>query len=133
MTGGTRWGDVMNETIHPDRPSDVASPSSDPRVRMPDTSMLPGSEKAAPAAVGLLNTAIQGAHHTIERLADSAAPAVRQLGESVSADGEALHAKTDQYSYLHIAQPDREAYELALGEYFDSSPADVKIGLNVLN
>lgn len=86
----------MNETIYPDRPSDVAWPNSDPRARMPDTSMLPNSEKAAPAAVGLLNSAAQGAHHTIDRLADSAAPAGRQLGETVSAAAETLHATTDQ-------------------------------------
>jgi hypothetical protein len=38
--------------------------------------MLPDSEKAAPAAVGLLKQAVQGAHDTIDRLADSATPAV---------------------------------------------------------
>lgn len=63
---------------------------------VPNTSMLPGSEKAPPAAVGLLNSAVQGAHHTIDRLADSAAPAVRQLHQSVSAAGQTLNAKTDQ-------------------------------------
>jgi hypothetical protein len=63
---------------------------------VPDTSMLPGSEKAPPAAIGVLNDAVQGAHDTIDRLADRAAPAVRQLGESVAAVGETLQAKTDQ-------------------------------------
>ena len=87
----------MNETIHPD--SETAAPwptTGNHRVRVPDTSMLPGSEKAPPAAVGMLKHAVQGAHDTIDRLADSAAPAVRQLGESVAAAGETLHAKTDQ-------------------------------------
>lgn len=86
----------MNETIHPDSASDVRWPTGDPRVRAPDTSMLPGSEKAPPAAVVLLKNAVQGAHDTIDRLADVAAPAAQQLGESVSAAEEALHAKTDQ-------------------------------------
>ncbi|MDP1692042.1 MAG: hypothetical protein Q8L49_08870 [Burkholderiaceae bacterium] len=99
----------MNETNNPASASDVPWPTSDNRVRAPDTSMLPrsekatpaavgllGSEKAAPAAVGLLKSAAQGAHATIDRFADSAEPAVRQLGESVAAAGETLHAKTDQ-------------------------------------
>lgn len=86
----------MNETIHADSTSGVPWPTSDPRVQVPDTSMLPGSEKAPPAVIGLLKHAVQGAHDTIDHLADSAAPAVRQLGDSVSAAGETLHAKTEQ-------------------------------------
>jgi hypothetical protein len=86
----------MNETIHPDSASAVPWPTGDHRLQVSDTSMLPGSEKAPPAAVGLLKNAVQGAHDTIDRLADSAAPAVRQLGESVAAAGETLHAKADQ-------------------------------------
>lgn len=87
----------MNQPIHPNSASDAPWPSGDHRVRVPDTSMLPGSEKAPPAAVGLLKTAVQGAHNTIDHLADRAAPAVRQLAESVSAAGETLHAKSDQW------------------------------------
>lgn len=86
----------MNETNNPTSPSDVPWPTSVPRVGAPDTSMFPGSEKAAPAAVGLLKNAVQGAHDTIDHLADRAEPAVRQLDESISAAGETLHAKTDQ-------------------------------------
>ena len=86
----------MNETIHTNGQSDVPWPTSDHRVRVPDTSMLHGSEKAAPPVVGLLNHAVQGAHDTIDRLADSAAPAARQLGAQVSAAGDAIHAKTGQ-------------------------------------
>lgn len=86
----------MIETSHPDSASDVPWPSGDHRVRVPDTSMLPQTETAAPVAVGLPKTAVQGAHDTLDRLADSAAPAVRQLGEGVAAAGETLHAKADQ-------------------------------------
>ncbi len=86
----------MNETTYPNTSSDVPWPNGDNRVRVPDTSMLPGSEKAPPAAVGALKSAVQGAHDTLDRLADSATPAVRKLGESVCAAGEALHAKSDQ-------------------------------------
>jgi len=88
----------MNETIHPESASAVPWPTTgDQRMRLPDASMLPVSEKAPPAAVGLLKNAVQGAHDTIDRLADSAAPAVRQLGESVAAAGETLQAETDQF------------------------------------
>ena len=86
----------MNETIHPDSTSNVPWSNGDHRVRVPNTSMLPGSEKAPPATVGLLRNAVHGAHETIDRLAESAAPAVRELGDRVSAAEDALHAKTDQ-------------------------------------
>lgn len=86
----------MNETIHPDSPPDGPWPTNDHRMRVPDSSMLPGSEKVPPAAVGLLTHAVRGAHDTIDRLADSAAPVVRQLGDSVAAAEGVLHAKTDQ-------------------------------------
>ena len=84
----------MNEVIHPETTTAVPWPTSDHRVRASDPSMLPGSDKAAPAA--LLRNAVQGAHDTIDRFADSAAPAARQLGERVAAAGETLHAKTEQ-------------------------------------
>jgi hypothetical protein len=86
----------MNEFNDPVRAPDVPWAPSEPRVQVLETSVLQGGEKAAPAAVGLLKDAAQGEHHTIDRLADSAGPAVRQLGESVSAAGQTLHAKTDQ-------------------------------------
>ena len=86
----------MNETIHPDSTSNVPWSNGDHPVRVPNTSMLPGSEKAPPATVGLLRNAVHGAHETIDRLAESAAPAVRELGDRVSAAEDALHAKTDQ-------------------------------------
>jgi ElaB/YqjD/DUF883 family membrane-anchored ribosome-binding protein len=55
------------------------------------------SEQAPTAAVGLLKSAVQRAHDTIDRLADRATPAVRQLGDSVTATGETLQAKSDQW------------------------------------
>jgi hypothetical protein len=87
----------MNETLHPAAASDVPWPTSDHRVRVPDTSMLPGSEKAPPPAVDLLNRAVQGAHETVDRLADSAEPLARQLGERASAAEHALRAKSNQW------------------------------------
>jgi ElaB/YqjD/DUF883 family membrane-anchored ribosome-binding protein len=86
----------MNDTIHPGSLSDVPWPTGNHRVRVPNTSMLPGSEKATTSVVGLLNNTVQGAHNTIDRLADSAAPAAQQLGAQVSAAADAMHAKTDR-------------------------------------
>ena len=86
----------MNETIQPKSASELAFPNADHRVKTPNTSMLPGSEYPAPAAVGLLKDAAQGAHDTIDRLADSAAPTVRRLGEGVAATREMLRAKSEQ-------------------------------------
>jgi len=53
----------MNETIRPPPAlaSNVPWPTSDDRVRVPDTSMLPGSNPAPPPVVTLLNDAAQRA------------------------------------------------------------------------
>ncbi|MBA3056374.1 MAG: hypothetical protein KJ614_12175 [Gammaproteobacteria bacterium] len=86
----------MNETIQSNIGSNAPWPTSDQRVPMPDATTLPYREKDAPAAPGLLDNAVQGAHKTIDRIAESAEPAARQLGDSVAAATEALHTKTDQ-------------------------------------
>ena len=86
----------MNETTHPRRRIRCALAHQRPPhagARHVDAARQregrTGSGRPAEAAV-------QGAHDTIDRLADSAAPAVQQLGERVPAAGEALHAKADQ-------------------------------------
>ena len=84
----------MNETSHPNRVPDVARTTH--RVSVPDTSMLPGTESALPAAVDSLNRVVQGAHDAVDRFADSAAPKVRQVSEAVSGAETALRAKADE-------------------------------------
>jgi hypothetical protein len=86
----------MNENTVADNLSGVPWPTSGERVKVPDTSMLPGSEQAPPKAVGLLKDAVRGAHDTIDRFAESAAPAVRQLGDSVASAAESMNLRTDQ-------------------------------------
>jgi UDP-N-acetylmuramyl pentapeptide synthase len=86
----------MNETLHADGKSDVPWPTSDYRVPVPATSMLPGSEKAPTAAMNLLNHAVQGAHQAVDQIADRAAPIAREVGEHASAASDAVHAKTAQ-------------------------------------
>ena len=49
-----------------------------------------------PAATDSLNRVVQGAHDAVDRFAESAAPKVRQLGESVSSVETALRARADQ-------------------------------------
>ena len=87
---------MMNDPIQNDGASDVRWPTREPRIPMPETAILRGSDAAVPAATALLRSAAQGAHATIDHLADAAAPAVQQLGEGVSAAEDALHMKTDQ-------------------------------------
>ena len=86
----------MNEIKDVNPASDGHWRHSDRQMLVPDTSMLPGSDLPPPAAVGMLKTAVRGAHDTIDRMADRAEPAVRQLGVSVAAAEDALHAKAGQ-------------------------------------
>ena len=87
----------MNEISSTDNLSEPRWPTGDHRARLPDVGTLPFSEATPQAAVGLLKNAVQGAHHTLDRLADRATPAVRKLGERVSAANATLHAKRDQW------------------------------------
>lgn len=86
----------MNENNHSATPADAHWPATDHRVRLSDTSTPAVSETAPPATVGLLAQAARGAHDTIDRLADGAAPAMRQLGDRVAATEKALLEKTEQ-------------------------------------
>lgn len=86
----------MNQDIHSADTTDLPWSPTANRVPVPDTSMLPGSELPPPAAVGMLKTAVQGAHETVDRLAVAATPAVQKLGTKVSAAAEALNLKTRQ-------------------------------------
>jgi len=72
----------MNETTNHDNASNVPTPTGDHRIWTPDTAKSPDSEKAVPAAVGQMKQAVQGAHETIDRIADGVAPAVQQLCET---------------------------------------------------
>ena len=86
----------MNENLQPDSTANAPWLTRNQRAEMPDTSLLPDSEKVVPIAVGILNNAVQGAHDTLDRMAAGAAPVVRHLGDNVASAAKALHAKTDQ-------------------------------------
>lgn len=85
----------MNQ-IPNDRTADVPWPTSSNRVPAPDHSALPGNNATQPGATGMLKNAVQGAHDTLDRLADRAAPAVQRMGDSVSSAEATLRAKTSQ-------------------------------------
>lgn len=82
----------MNDNRISETLSDVPWPTSRDRMSVPDTSMLPGSEKAPSPAVELLNHAADGAHDALDRMAGGAAPAARRLDDRLSAAGSALRA-----------------------------------------
>jgi 2-keto-4-pentenoate hydratase len=76
----------------------VASPDgawqgSDHHASVPDTSMLTDATQSGAPAVDLMRRVVRGAHTTLDELADSAEPTVRQVGETVSSAQEALQAK----------------------------------------
>ncbi len=85
----------MNKLIH-SATSDGAWTRIDTQPPVPNTSLLPGAEKTPAPADDLMSRVLLGAHDGIDRLADGAAPAVRQLSDSVAEAGDALHAKADQ-------------------------------------
>ena len=87
----------MNENIKPSTSTTPAWRDDGRPTPVPNTSMLPGAEKAPAAADQMMKRAVEGAHATVDRLADSAAPAVRQLGEGLSSAQAALQAGTDQF------------------------------------
>jgi len=90
----------MNETIRPPPAlaSNVPWPTSDDRVRVPDTSMLPGSNPAPPPVVTLLNDAAQRAAAGGDALACRHGPASRNKGR---VGGGRAHDGARQSSGLH--------------------------------
>jgi ABC-type transporter Mla subunit MlaD len=71
-------------------------PSGADHLDVPDTSMLPGSDKAPTASADMIRRVAQGAHSTIDRFADQATPPAQRLEKGLSSAGAALHAGADQ-------------------------------------
>ena len=87
-----------------------------PAPPMPNTSLLPGSEKAPTPAVSLMNRAVQGAHDTIDRLAEGAAPTVQRLGDSLSGAQVAIDAQAD------LLRETRDTWSASLRDTVRSNP-----------
>jgi hypothetical protein len=88
----------MNEIRHSEPLSDVPWPTSDRRMPVANTSMLPGSEKAPSPADGRLSNAREGAHDALDHMAGRAAPAAQRLGESMSTAQRVLRDTREQWS-----------------------------------
>lgn len=86
----------INEPTYPSSGPDGAWSGNDHRMPTPDLSPALGTGKAAQASVETLNRVVQGAHNAVDRLAESAAPKIRQLGETLTDAEIALRARADQ-------------------------------------
>lgn len=56
--------------------------SNTPNPQVPNTSLLSTNEKIAPVAADTLDKAVQSAHKTVDRIADSTVPTVRHLAQT---------------------------------------------------
>ena len=106
----------MASTADKTHPSTAGNPWADDNRGMPGTSSMgtaapdasastagtssttPSTQSAASAPQGddVFGRVVQGAHETIDRLAESAAPHVHKLQESVASAGDQLHLRADQ-------------------------------------
>lgn len=54
-------------------------------------------ESAPPVTADLMTRVVRGAHDTIDRLAEQAAPQLQRLDEGLAGAGSALHDKSEQW------------------------------------
>lgn len=71
-----------------------------PTAANPETVPTPSAPASATAANDMLNKVVQGAHQTIDRLAERAAPAVQRLSEGVHNANDSLHQRADDLREL---------------------------------
>lgn len=71
--------------------------------QVPNTSLLSESEKLASVAGDQLDHAVQGAHHAIDRFADSAVPKVRRLAETGDAWTSSLRSTVREQPLMAVA------------------------------
>ncbi|MDL2339600.1 MAG: hypothetical protein QFE16_17340 [Pseudomonadota bacterium] len=86
----------MNNIHEPSVVANGAVPSTHQSIDGPDSALLAGDAAAAPAAIDLMQRVVQGAHDSIDRLADAAAPTVQRWGESAESAEAALQQKADE-------------------------------------
>lgn len=86
----------MNDNILSDSETRAAWPNGGNHLPLPSTSALLESGDALPPAAGMLDGPVQSAHDGIDRLADVAAPTVRQLSEGAAAAEDAVRVKATQ-------------------------------------
>jgi hypothetical protein len=76
-------------------PSADTGPARNGPVDLPSAPRLPEADMV-PSSDDLMARVVQGAHATIDRLADQAAPQVQRLQEGLSTAGNALQGQADQ-------------------------------------
>jgi ElaB/YqjD/DUF883 family membrane-anchored ribosome-binding protein len=81
-------------SVHPFRTADASNTANTPAT--PSTPQANEGDKPVTAAVGFLEQAVQGAHNTVDRLAEGVKPTVQDLGERASSAEDALLAKSEQ-------------------------------------
>ncbi|MCK7497745.1 MAG: hypothetical protein MZW92_48515 [Comamonadaceae bacterium] len=83
-------------TTYPETPG-TAGYSTGTDAEMPDVTTARTGDGLQPNGDELLQRVVQGAHQTIDRLAERAAPHVHKLQSGVSGANEMLHTKTDEW------------------------------------
>jgi hypothetical protein len=86
----------MNTLTDTAASSDGAWSSSDHHGLVPDISLPPHADKGDAGATDLMKRMVRGAHTTIDDFADSAAPTVRRVGETVAGAQDMLQVKATQ-------------------------------------
>jgi hypothetical protein len=86
----------MNDNIQSDRDSRASWPNGGTDLPLPGRSILLESGDALPPAADMLDGPVQSAYDGIDRMADVAAPTVRQLAEGAAAAEVALRVKATQ-------------------------------------
>jgi hypothetical protein len=81
----------------------IPTTNTNTTAHVPNTSLLSDSEKFAPVAADKLDKAVQGAHHAIDRLADSAVPTARHLAQTGDAWTASLRSTVREQPLMAVA------------------------------
>ena len=88
---------VTSSTTYPSSPSSPLDDALSPLPgSTPMSSSVPSSSASSSAKPELLDRVVQGAHDTVDKLADKARPQVQRLQESAVSASDSLHARADQ-------------------------------------
>ena len=86
---------ATSSTSYPSSPSSSDDGLS-PMSGSTPMSSSPSSTVASGARPELMERVVQGAHDTVDKLADKARPQVQRLQETASSASDSLHARADQ-------------------------------------
>ena len=72
-------------------------------ANVPNSLLLPNGERLGPVAADKLDQAVQGAHHAIDRFADSAVPKARHLAQTGDAWTSSLRSTVREQPLMAVA------------------------------